>query len=262
MPAKKVSSIKKQVTGKKEVVKTEVKAPKVSETSNKIEKKAVSRSLKSGDLSVTLYSLLGKAAGDLSLPKEIFGEKVNKALLTQAMRVYQNNLKSHHSSTKTRGEVQGSTRKIGKQKGGGRARHGSIMAPIFVGGGIALGPKPRSVNLEMPAKMRSKALISALSQRASEQNIVGVSGLEKATGKTKEFAKLVEGLGFMVKGKSVLFITGDKAENATRAAKNLTKVSLKSAQNINAYEVISHTNLVLTKDGIESLQKRLETKNG
>ena len=108
-------------------------------------------------LSVPVYSLLGKASGTYSLPKEIFGKEVNKKLLAQAMRVYMTNEKSFLGKTKTRGEVEGSSVKIFRQKGTGRARHGSVRAPIFVGGGIVFGPQVRKVRLNMPQKMKRAA---------------------------------------------------------------------------------------------------------
>src|SRR3989344_1873864 len=102
----------------------------------------------------------------MALPKEIFGQEVNTKLLAQAMRVYMTNLKKFTASTKTRGEVRGSTAKIYRQKGTGRARHGAITAPIFVGGGIVFGPKPRKVVLDLPKKMKKAALLAALSDKA------------------------------------------------------------------------------------------------
>lgn len=132
MPVKKESAsqsvkepkVKKVTAAKvaKPVVETEEPATKVSKS-------------KTSSLSAPVYSLAGTESGSLDLPKEVFGVKVNKNLLAQAVRVYSNNQKGHWSHTKTRGEVTGSTRKIFKQKHTGRARHGSIKAPIFVGGG-------------------------------------------------------------------------------------------------------------------------------
>src|SRR5207248_616028 len=98
-----------------------------------------------------------KASGKVSLPKEIFAETVNKKLLAQAVRVYLANKRQGNASTKTRGEVEGSTRKIYRQKGTGNARHGSIRAPIFVKGGIVHGPRPRDFSLGLSKKMRRKA---------------------------------------------------------------------------------------------------------
>ena len=218
-------------------------------------KKQKTISKKKINLSVPIYSLAGNVAGKLDLPREIFGAEVNQVLLAQALRVYLNNQKSHWASTKTRGEVEGSTRKIFKQKGTGRARHGAIRAPIFVGGGIALGPKYRKIVLDLPKKMKKKALLSALSLKAKEGQIYGVSGLDKASGKTKELIYFVEKLAKKTASKKekILIITGDKLEQAKRATRNIPGVDLKLAKEINALEVIKHQKLLLTKDALAVL---------
>lgn len=219
MPVKKTSSVKRQASSKK------------------------------SGLSVPVYSLVGKESGSLELPKAVFGQEVNRSLLAQATRVYLNNQKGHHSHTKTRSEVQGSTRKIYKQKGTGGARHGSIRAPIFVGGGIALGPKSRKVVLELPQKMRQAALLSALSLRASEGQVVGMSGLEKAKGKTAEVVKLVKSIN----KPSTLFVLADKNEMLQRAVNNLGSVNVAQTNNLNSLQVLSHQTLVVTKEAVEKL---------
>ncbi|MBI2011306.1 50S ribosomal protein L4 [Candidatus Daviesbacteria bacterium] len=198
--------------------------------------------------------------GNLSLPKEVFAQPVNSSLLSQAMRVYLNNKKGHFSNTKTRGEVEGSTRKIYRQKGTGRARHGAVRAPIFVGGGIALGPKVRKINLDLPKKMKKQALISALSQKLQEKEILGVANLDKALGKTKEFVNFLTKVSSAKK--TALFLVGDRSEKALRAVKNIEKANLLDVNLLNAYEVIKHQTLILTKDAVEKLEKRLFKKKG
>lgn len=232
----------------------------------KVEKPMVEVSVKKtttrSELSVPMYALTGKEAGTLDLPREIFGTKVNSQLLSQALRVYLNNQKGHYSNTKTRGEVQGSTRKIYKQKGTGRARHGGITAPIFVGGGIALGPKARIVTLELPKKMRQKALIAALSQKMVEKQIAGVEELTKATGKTKEMAGFINSLELVSKdrkkNRSALIVVGESEVQAFRAVKNLTRVDLLPADQLNAYEVIKHQVLVMTRPAVEKLLEKTQ----
>ena len=200
-------------------------------------------------MNVPVYSIVGTSSGTLALPKEFFGAKVNKALLTQALRVYISNQKTHPGSTKTRGEVKGSTAKIYRQKGTGRARHGAIRAPIFVGGGITFGPKPRKAALSLPQKMKKAALISALSSKMSEKLVAGVTGLEKATGKTKEVVKFLE----KVKGKNALIVTREKVDTAVRAARNIPGTNVLSVNQLNAYEVYKHQNLFFSKEALEGL---------
>lgn len=210
-------------------------------------KKKVSRGT---SLSVPVYSLAGRAAGTLSLPKEIFGAKVNEKLLAQAVRVYMTNQKNLTASTKTRGEVRGSTAKIYRQKGTGRARHGAIRAPIFIGGGIVFGPRTRKVRLDLPKKMKRSALLSALSSKMVDKGILGVSGLEKATGKTKEMAKLLKKMGT----DNALIVTGEKTDNVVRAVRNIPGVSVLPANLINAYEVLKQDMLLITKEAVEKLK--------
>lgn len=206
---------------------------------------------RSSGLSVPAYSLAGRSSGTMSLPKEIFGVKVNEKLLAQAIRVYMTNLKTFTASTKTRGEVRGSTAKIYRQKGTGRARHGAIRAPIFVGGGIVFGPKPRKVRLDLPKKMKKAALLSALSSKAGNKEILGLSGIEKATGKTREMAKLFKKVGT----DSALIVTGEKTDNVVRAVRNIPGVNVLPADLINAYEVLKHNFLLITKEAVERLKK-------
>ncbi len=233
MPVKKVTSDKKQVTRKK------IETPKTNR----------------GTLSVPVYSITGVVGGNLDLPKEIFGAEINKSLLSQAMRVYLNNQKGHWSNTKTRGEVEGSTRKIYAQKGTGRARHGAVRAPIFVGGGKAMGTKSRKVILDLPKKMKKAALISALSQKAKDKEIMGLSNLEKATGKTKEFAILFKKLN----ARSALIVVDKSIENVQRGLNNIKNVKLLASKQLNAYEIVKAKNIFLTKEAVLALQG--ETKN-
>ncbi len=214
---------------------------------------------KEGSLSIPVYSLLGKESGTMELPSAIFGAKVNKTLLAQAVRVYSTNQKTLTGSTKTRGEVNLTTKKMYRQKGTGRARHGAQSAPIFVGGGIAFGPKPRKIRLDLPKKMKKAALISALSARAEESLIFGLSGLEKAAGKTKEFASLMDklaGLQESKKHRSTLIIIGDKNHNVLRGVKNLERVDALTVNSLNAYEVIKHQVLAITQEAIEKLNTK------
>jgi large subunit ribosomal protein L4 len=243
-------------TVKKEEVKTaKPKAVKVAKAPVETKATAPKVEKKSGGLSVPVYSLTGKTvATSFTLPEELFGGEVNLALLSQAIRVYTNNQKAHFGNTKTRGEMSYSTKKIYKQKGTGGARHGSKSAPIFVHtGGVALGPKYRKIALDLPKKMKDQALLSSLSQKAKTDQILAVEGLEKASGKTKEMAAFVKGIN----KKTVLLVTGVNSPMAVRSARNISNITTISASLVNAYEVVKHQSLVLTKDAVEELQKRL-----
>jgi large subunit ribosomal protein L4 len=232
------------------------KEPKVEKTEVKAAApKATAKETKNSGMSVITYSLLGKEAGSLDLPKAIFEGEVNKALLAQAMRVYINNEKGHFSNTKTRGEVTGSTRKIYKQKGTGRARHGSIMAPIFVGGGIALGPKSRITNMELPKKMKRAALVAALREKLTTKELSGVD-LGKLTGKTKEVGGFLKG----VNKKTALVIIDDVNEMVQRSTRNVKGLSVMTATEINVFEVIKHQSIFMTQAAVAKFEDRLAGK--
>lgn len=216
-------------------------------------KKVTSNKKPATSMTVPVYSLAGVASGNLSLPKELFGANINNTLLAQAMRVYLNNQKGHFSNTKTRGEVEGSTRKIWRQKGTGRARHGGIRAPIFIGGGIALGPKYRKVILDLPKKIKKASLISALSLKKKENEIFGISNLDKASGKTSQMAKFLKKLGKT----SVLIVADKKEDKAFLSVRNLKKLNILEVNMINTFDVIKHQSLLLTKEAVEKLEERL-----
>src|SRR3989344_6756187 len=145
---------------------------------------------KSGEgLTIPVYNLEGKEVKTLDVPKEIFSVKPNPKLLAQYVRVYLTNNRQGTASTKTRGEVRGSTRKIYRQKGTGRARHGAITAPIFVGGGVVFGPKPRDYSRKLPQKMKKAALFSALTAKRIDNAVKVIGNLDTIVPKTKEMAK-------------------------------------------------------------------------
>lgn len=180
-----------------------------------------------------------------NLPKELFGGKVNKAILAQYVRVFLANQREGSARTKTRGMVEGSTRKIYRQKGTGRARHGSIRAPIFVGGGIVFGPVARDYHLTMSKDMKRKALLSAFAARVADT--VVVDGIEDAE-KTKAVAGALKssvGMG------NVLFIVPKAAEKLVRASRNIKGVDVVRATDVNPYEVLTHKTIVFTKSALE-----------
>jgi len=215
-------------------------------------------------LSIDVFDLNGNSAGTITLPEEIFGEKLNKQLLAQAVRVYMANKRQGNASTKTRGEVDGSTRKIYRQKGTGRARHGSIRAPIFVHGGVVHGPKPRDYSLGLPKKMKRKALFSALSAKLADGDVKILSGLETIEPKTKLFVSVIKKLGYDEKKRKLLLVTTGEAGNIKRAVRNVEGVEFIKAEQLNAYDALRNKNLLFMKTAISEMEKyflRKETKN-
>lgn len=204
-------------------------------------------------MKVNAYTVKGvKSKTQINLPK-IFSEKENMPLLTQAIRVYEANSHKGLSKTKSRGEVRASTRKIWRQKGTGRARHGAISAPIFVGGGIAHGPKGLKRNLGLPKKMRQKALSLAFSLLAKEKRIVAITNISLLK-KTKEAQKMLDAIiKKELKEKkarkiSVSLVKGKK--EVKRVFRNIPNVEVGLFDDLNAYSVYFSDILVIDKDAL------------
>ncbi len=205
---------------------------------------------KASDLEVPVVGVDGKAKGKVGLPKEFFGTKAPPELIAQAVRVYLANQRKGSASTKTRGEVEGSTRKIYRQKGTGRARHGAVRAPIFVGGGIVFGPKPRDFSLSFPDKMKRRALAGTLSEQFHQGNVVVVDGFEKMDPKTKLMAKALDA----VAGDGTkLLVVPKGGEIVIRAARNIEGVDILPASNLHAYAILTHKKIVFMKGALTVL---------
>jgi len=210
----------------------------------------------SARLRVEVLDVKGKPAGNVTLPNELFGVNINKQLMASAVRVYLANQRQGTVSTKTRGEVRGSTRKIYRQKGTGKARHGGIRAPLFVKGGIAFGPKPRDFSLTLTKKMREAALFSALSSKLEDNAIKILSGLEKIQPKTKEMALVLKNIG-VVPEKKVLLVIPERLDNVWKSARNIQGIRVAEARQLNTYDVLHNNAIVFVQPSIEVLKKSL-----
>ena len=250
MAVKKVKPVKKTVkpAAAKTKAAKEVQAKKVVKPTGVAVKEELDVSK---GIRVSVVGLDGKAAGSVTLPAHVFGAKINRQLMAQAVRVYLANQRGGHASTKTRGEVEGSTRKIYKQKGTGKARHGGIRAPIFVGGGIVFGPRPRDYSLSFPQKMRKVALASALSEQLKKQNIIVVSGLSDVK-KTKIVASMLTAVGAT---RRTLLVTPKESAVVVRAGRNIEGVDILPVSDLNTYSVLMHSKLVFMKEAIGELKK-------
>lgn len=209
-------------------------------------------------LAIEFFDTKGKVKEKVNLPQEIFGAKINEKLMAQAIRVYLANQRGGFASTKTRGEVHGSTRKIYAQKHTGRARHGSRKAPIFIHGGIAHGPQPRDFSLKLSKKMKKLALFSALSSKLKDSQIKGIVGFEKIEPKTKFMAQALSKLGIGEKDRNILIVTtksNNELENFYRASGNIEGVKLIPANTLNIYEVLNNKLILLMKASIDALKE-------
>ena len=246
-------------TNKKTKVEVKVakKASKPAKVEAVISVPAVKSASKKSTLSIDMFGLNGAKIGTTTLPEEIFGVKVNAILLAQAIRVYRANLREGNANTKTRGEVEGSTRKVWQQKGTGRARHGGVRAPIFVGGGIAFGPRTRDFRLKLPQKMKKVALFSALTAKFQDGHIRVTDDLTAATGKTIEFSKMFKTMQVADKksrGHKVLFVMPGMADLIVRGLRNIDGVQYEMANNLNALDVVTHRYIIFQKNALGTLK--------
>ena len=210
---------------------------------------------KKGTVKVDVIDMKGKVVESMTLPGEVFAAKVNPTLMAQAVRVYLSNQRRGTVSTKTRGEVDGSTRKIYRQKGTGRARHGSIRAPIFVGGGLVFGPKQRDYSMTLPQKMRRLALFSALTTKLNNGELKVIRGLEGIEAKTKVMHTVLKEVTDG-KNPSILLIIpadGKSVANVTKAVRNIEGVSFIPANQLNTYDVLRVKQLVMMKGAVENV---------
>jgi large subunit ribosomal protein L4 len=195
--------------------------------------------------SVPVRSVTGSSVGAVRLDDSIFGVEPNVPVMHQVVTAQLAAARSGTQSTKTRAEVRGGGRKPWRQKGSGRARQGSNRAPHWTGGGVALGPKPRSYRQRTPKKMIQLALHSALSDRAAEQRIVVVDSWGFEAPKTKDAKDALTALG--VSGGKVLIVLGAEDEVVGKSFRNLPDVSLLLASELNAYDVLCSDWVIFTR---------------
>lgn len=208
-------------------------------------------------MTVNLYDQSGKRSEDtVELDPQIFEFPENKQLLSQYVRVYLANQRQGNASTKTRGEVSGGGKKPWAQKHTGRARQGSIRSPLWVKGGVTHGPKPKDWSLVMPKNMRRQALFCALSDRARENTLLVLQELSFEKPKTKDLVNLLKNLqGEGFEKAKFLLILSKIDEKVTLAARNLQNVTAISAKDLNAYEVLKSTHLVLPKEALGVIEE-------
>lgn len=201
---------------------------------------------------VDVYDIEGKKVKTIELKEEVFGITPNEAVVHHVVKNYLANQRQGTQSTKTRREVSGGGRKPWRQKGTGRARQGSIRAPHWVGGGVALGPKPRSYNYTVNKKERQLAIKSMLSSKVLENELVIVESLPLKEIKTKEMARVLSNL--KVEGKTVILLA-EKDEVVQKSARNLEGVKTLQVGTINVYDLVKHQNLVVTEDTVKKLEE-------
>ena len=201
---------------------------------------------------VDVYDIKGKKVSDVELNEKVFGIEPNETIVHEVLLNYLANQRQGTQSTKTRAEVRGGGRKPWRQKGTGRARQGSIRAPQWIKGGIALGPKPRSYRYSVNKKERQLAIKSVLSSKVLENQLKVVDKLELSEIKTKSMVKAFADL--KLEGKT-LVILPEKNLNVEASTRNIKDAKAILANNINVYDLLKYTNLVLTLDTVKKLEE-------
>ncbi len=201
---------------------------------------------------VAVYDMTGAKTGEMELSASVFGIEPNEAVLHAAVKNYLANQRQGTQSTLTRTEVRGGGIKPWRQKGTGRARQGSIRAPQWTHGGVALGPKPRSYNYSLTKKTRRLALLSALSAKAAAGEIIVVDGLEMSEIKTKTFAAFLKSVDST--GKS-LVVTPEVRKNVVKSAANIPGVRTTIVTTLNVYDILNADKFIIDKAAVEKLEE-------
>ena len=201
---------------------------------------------------IDVYDIKGKKVSEVELKEEVFGIEPNEELVQAAVVNYLANQRQGTQSTKTRAEVRGGGRKPWRQKGTGRARQGSIRAPQWIKGGIALGPKPRSYRYTINRKERQLAIKSVLSSKVLENQLTVVDKISFEEIKTKNMVTALNNL--KVEGKALIMLS-EKNENVQKSARNIEGVKTTLVNTINVYDLLKYNNLVVTLDTVKKLEE-------
>ena len=201
---------------------------------------------------IDVYDINGKKVKELELNEAVFGIEPNEAVVHSVLVNFLENQRQGTQSTKTRSEVSGGGRKPWRQKGTGRARQGSIRAPQWIKGGIALGPKPRSYKYTVNKKERQLAVKSVLSSKVLENELVVVDSLPLNDIKTKEMVKALSNL--KVEGKALIMLP-EKNEKVQKSARNIEGVKTTLVETINVYDLLKYNKLVVTEDTVKKLEE-------
>ena len=201
---------------------------------------------------VTMLNMTGQEAGELELKDEIFGIEPNQNAVHAVIKNILANRRQGTQSAKTRAEVRGGGRKPFRQKGTGRHRQGSSTDPSQVGGGVVFAPKPRSYRYTLPKKLRRLAMLSALSSKAAEKELIVIDEIKFEQPKTKEMVKMLENIKAE---KKALIVMAEKDENTVRSAANIPGVRTALVTTMNVYDIINHTNFIVTKEAVKKIEE-------
>jgi len=221
-----------------------------------VKKKATTKKMASKldfSSSIPVFDVKGKEVEKFQLDKELFTGKVNKAVLYQAVLMYNACARQGNAATKTRGDVSGGGKKPFRQKGTGRARAGSTRSPLWRHGGSVFGPHPRDYRYDIPKKLKRAAFLSSINSKLADSKMIGILDVSVAEPKTKSFRELINAL--KLDGKS-LFVVDAVDQNVIRASRNMQEVSVKNYRDFNTMDVLHCDNLVISKPALEKLSVR------
>lgn len=201
---------------------------------------------------VDLYNMSGQVIGDIELNDNIFGAEVNENVIHLAVVNQLANKRQGTVSTKTKSEVRGGGRKPWRQKGTGRARHGSIRSAQWIKGGIIFGPKPRTFRYALPKKVRRLALKSALSSKVNDNDILVLDKLAFDNIKTKQMVDVLKSLKV---DSSALIVLEGKNEAVEKSARNIPGIKTAFVNTINVYDILKHDKFIITKDAVSKVEE-------
>lgn len=201
---------------------------------------------------LNVYNMKHEQVGVVEVRDEIFGAEYNEPLIHQVIVAIQNNGRQGTKSTLTRSEVRGHAKKPWRQKGTGRARQGSTKGPQWVGGGVVFAPKPRDFSQKVNKKMRDLALISALSEKLKQNEIVVVDKLDINAPKTKTVVDMLNAFGIK---NSTVIVTAENNDIVLKSVNNLENIDLTTSSQLNVYDVVANGNVLFTKDALIKLEE-------
>jgi large subunit ribosomal protein L4 len=204
-------------------------------------------------LTATVYGNDGTESGQVELPDKLFGREVNEHLIHEAVVAYLANQRQGTASTKERSDVKGGGSKPYRQKGTGRARQGTIRSPLHKGGGTVFGPHPRSYNKSLPRKQKRLALLSSLSSRAKDGDILVIKALEFDEPKTKRFAGILENIDLT--DKKILVVIDNPSEATVKSARNIAGVEIVPANMVSPYQVMWADKVLITEGAIARMEE-------
>ncbi|HOV70071.1 MAG TPA: 50S ribosomal protein L4, partial [Clostridia bacterium] len=193
---------------------------------------------------VAVYNISGQQVGEIELPDELFAAEINESVIHQTIVAQLANMRQGTKSALTRGEVSGGGKKPWRQKGTGRARHGSIRSPIWRTGGVVFAPKPRDFSQDVPKKVKRLALKGALTSKVVDNDIIVLDELNLSAPKTKEMVGVLKNLN--IADKKSLIVLDAKNETVQRASRNISGVKTMSADMLNVYDILAHDKFIIT----------------